>query len=120
MRRLAFLVLASLSICTPFGVGSPIDGTTSQSARLTDDTWTTKRLFRGGERACVLAIGSQRDPGKLQVTVHDEKGNVVAEERAGDSLSGNIVAVMWYPPRDGEYRISVRSPGASDCYVAIK
>ena len=69
-----------------------------------------------GERACVVSVGSRASA----LTVKAAQGTVIAEDKAAGNMTGNIVAVIWYPPRAGEYRIEVRHPGVRDCYVAIK
>ena len=120
MRRILALGCFGVLILTPFGVGSPIGGAFSDNVELVDETWTMTKTFRAGERACVLAVGSREAAANMTITVKDTKGTVIAEDKAAGNLTGNIVAVTWYPPRDGEYRIEVRHPGSRDCYVAIK
>ena len=122
MRRILALVLLSSLSLAPFGVSSPIGGSTAQSPELQDGVWTTTRTFRAGERACVLSIGNRDDAPNLEVTIRDAKGILIAEDKAGGSLVGNIVAVMWYPPHDGDYRIEVRNPESRSkkAYVVIK
>ena len=53
----------------------------------------------------MLAFASREDGANIEVTIRDAKGNVIAQDKA----AGNVAAVMWYPPRNGDYAIEVRS-----------
>jgi len=60
--------------------------------------------------------------------IRDEKGNLVGRDTPAAGVSdpeakGNdVCAVIWYPPRDGYYTITVKNTGHdfNDCYIAIK
>lgn len=75
--------------------------------------------FKGGERACVIALASSGDDDQthtLTLKVYDPQDNEVGTDR------GERTAVIWYPPRDADYRVEIRTT-ASDigrCYVAVK
>jgi hypothetical protein len=122
MRRVLPLVFLSLFALVPVGDSSPLGGTSStDKAEVGAAPWTATRTFRGGERACVLAFSRKHDPVvNLHLIVSDAKGNVVAEDQAHNNLVGDYVGVVWYPARTGEYKIELRSPQPTQCYVAIK
>ena len=122
MRHILMLALVACLAFAPIGVGSPIDGSTALDGELKDDVWSTARMFRGGQRASVIVIGSRENAANIELTVRDAKGKLIVEDKANGGLAGTIVAVLWYPPRDAEYRIEVRQPGAQnrEFYCAIK
>lgn len=66
--------------------------------------------YRGGERACVMAVGDHKPPVPMAIIVYDDKKNKVAEDY-GSEEAPDYVAAFWYPPRDGRYTIEVRSAG---------
>jgi hypothetical protein len=103
-----------------FGARSaPINGTWSDSVEIQSKVWSKTNTFRGGERASVMAIGDPKQAGvKLRVAVYDAKGTLIAEDK-GES---DFVGLVWYPPRDGDYRVDVSHNGAdvNNVYVAIK
>ena len=122
MRRVIPLVVLALFALVPFGNSSPSSGSFStDKAETGQQPWTATRTFRGGERACVLAFSRKHEPViNLHLIVYDAKGNVVTEDKAKNNLVGDYVGVVWYPPRTGEYKIELRSPQATQCYVAVK
>ncbi|MSQ93461.1 MAG: hypothetical protein EXR98_02770 [Gemmataceae bacterium] len=123
MRRILGVTMFALAAVVPFGVGAPTIGSWSDYVEVGSQSWTTTKSFRGGERACVLVIGDHKEEVQLEVTIHDvAKGTTVAADKTANKLVGDYVGVIWYPPRDGDYRIDVRSSGGSlnKCYIAIK
>lgn len=124
MRRILILAFVCSLALTPIGVSSPIDGAWSNRVDITaSDTWKTTRVFRAGERAGIMVIGDhQKEIPNLEVSVYDKKGNLIVEDKGVGVLVGDFAAVIWYPPRDGEYRIEVRNPGKlpNRCYISIK
>jgi hypothetical protein len=121
MRRILFLTLFALLAAVPFGVGSPTTGTVSDYFDVGATAWTTTKTFAAGERACVMAIGDHKETVNLEVNIY-QKDTLIASDKTGNTLVGDFVGVIWYPPRDGEYRIEVRTSGTrtNKCYIAIK
>lgn len=119
---LSAFALIAFSALTPVTLSSPIDGIFAQKVDVPAEGLTILKRFRGGERASVQVIGDHKSPATVSITVHDEKQNVVAEEKGRDNPVGDISAVIWYPPRDGEYRITIRNSDARPAryFVAIR
>lgn len=122
MRSIGFASILALLALVPLGVGSPTRGTESFVGQVVGaDGWTDTRHYRGGERASVLVIGDHKEVPQLEVTVYDAKGAVVATDKTSNRLVSDMVGVVWFPPRDGDYRIVVRNPDSPNkCYIAIK
>jgi hypothetical protein len=102
---------------------SPLKGQMAYSYKVPGGrTLQLKYVFKGGERACVIVIGDHDPVVRLRVKVEDAKGQVVAE----DDYGGDFCAAIWFPPRDGEYLISISVPhigGEQDwnkLYIAVK
>jgi hypothetical protein len=85
--------------------------------------------FKGGRRACVIVKGDHNPIVPVTVEILDEKDNVVARDdpAAGATSPGakgnDLAAVIWYPPRDGHYRIRIHNHGVeiyNDCYIVIQ
>jgi hypothetical protein len=84
--------------------------------------------FRGGQRACVIVLGDHNPIAPLEIEIRDEKGKLVGRDEPAAGVSdpkakGNDVgAVIWYPPRDGYYTITVKNLGEqyNECWIAIK
>lgn len=118
----ALMILACTILCVS-AVSAPIGGSWQAHKKIEPkEVWSQSRTFRGGERAAVLAIGDHDEPGvHLHVAVFDAKGGLIAEDK-GTELASDYVGLVWYPPRDGDYRIVVRHSGAdtNKIYVAIK
>ena len=72
--------------------------------------------FQGGERACVIALSLGDMAPNITLTIHDSLDRLVAEDQ------GRRTAVIWYPPRTGEYKIGIRSASSqeSSIYLAVK
>src|SRR5688572_13485812 len=107
MRSIVLLGLLSLVTLVPIGVGAPVGDSLGKREEVGGDAVRKTIRFRGGERACVLAIGDHDPVVDIQVSVFDEKGNLVAEEKGNGTPVSDFVAVVWYPPRDADYRIEV-------------
>ena len=78
--------------------------------------------FRGGERACVIVSGDHKPPVKMTVTIYDEKRTRKIAEDAGSEDAPDILAVIWYPPRDGKYVIEISHNGKeyNDVVISLK
>jgi hypothetical protein len=118
----ALLILCGAILCVK-AVSSPTSGSWQKYEKIDSKAWSQKRTFRGGERAAVLAIGDHEDADlRVQIAVYDANGVLIAEDKGDGELAGDYVGLIWYPPRDGDYRIDVRHSGAgvSTIYIAIK
>ncbi|MBM4071555.1 MAG: hypothetical protein FJ271_21865 [Planctomycetes bacterium] len=121
MRCVAGTLVAVLMILVAWsaGVGAPVSGPRSLGSKnsLADGAFEIKESFRGGERACVIARGGSRED-DLAIEVFDDRGRLVARVEN----SGDLVAAIWYPPRDAVYRIKIFSPEnkSKSCYVSMK
>jgi hypothetical protein len=82
------------------------------------EAYEFRDTFRANQRACVIVEGDHNPPMNLTVKVFDAAGNLVAV----DSSGGDFVAVMWYPPRMQDYRISITSDGNdyNDLDIVVK
>lgn len=126
MRRILALAFFCSLTLTPIGigVGAPITGSFSDEKSLNSaQVWQKTKTFRAGERACVLVIGDYKTAAaNIEIYVFDRNNVLVASDKGSDALVGDFVCVIWYPPRDGEYRIEVRNPSAfaKTCYIAVK
>ena len=113
-------VLALLGLIMPcflwagfHACSAPINGSWSAGVEVGSRTWSQTNTFRGGERAAVMAVGDRRIAGaKLRLAVYDAKGMLIAEDNGERELAGDFVGLVWYPPRDGEYKIEVSHNGA--------
>ncbi len=121
MRNLSFLALLFLLGTGPIGDGAPITGVFAKDVEIGPEPWKQVKRFRGGERAAVLVAGKGKMPPPIQLTVYDDSGKVVAEEK-GQNPSGFMVAVVWYPARDADYRLEIRTLDSrvNKCFVTIK
>jgi hypothetical protein len=105
MLALSLVFVAAL----PIGRGSPLKETFAKGTKVSPDGWTTTEKFRAGERASVQVVNVEREQKNFTtvvITVHDSAGVEVAKEVGRGSMP-DITAVFWYPPRDGEYKITV-------------
>jgi hypothetical protein len=133
------LVAAGVLLGTQFGKAGPVDGgvglkdvRVGANGQLNLDKGTSslgkRALFKGGQRACVIVMGDHKPVVPIIVEVRDEKGKLVARDEPAkgvsktDTLGNDLAAVIWYPPRDGYYAITIKNLGAeyNDCWVAIK
>jgi hypothetical protein len=113
-----------------WALGSPLRGTViypREDRRIVTE-WSRTERFKGGERACVVVMGDHKPIVPITLVVTDARGQVVAREvsakHAGDKhvLGDDVAAVVWYPPRDGEYTITVRNHGEeyNDCWIVFR
>ncbi len=120
MERLVFLGSLALILSLPASGGSsPLKGKHAAKEKISEQSALPLEMeFKGGERACVIVRGDHRPVVDLRVTVYDAQGKVVAKDDRG----GDIVTVIWYPPRDAVYRIEIVNPGEAYnvCYVSFK
>jgi len=119
----ATCVTAALLGWSMGGQASPLEGAKVFTGKIPGGQVPTfKEKFKGGERACVIVIGDHNPVVPLHLKVQDAKGNLIGEDKNG----GDYCAVIWYPPRDGVYIISVAVPhigGDADwnkLYIAVK
>lgn len=127
--RKGYFVIASVAVAAAALLSAswrahsaPINGSMSAEPKIGAEPWSQMIGFRGGERAAVLAIADHLAPDdKLHVAVYDTKGKLIAENTGSDS-SGNFAGVVWYPPRDAEYKIEVShgGQGVTKAYIAVK
>ena len=112
------LVLIVLLAAWTSGFSAPVNGPRSLGSKnsLSNGVLEFKETFRGGERACVIARGHREDD--LGIQVFDPAGNTVAKV----DNSGDLVAAIWYPPRDANYRVKIFSPEgkSKSCYISLK
>jgi hypothetical protein len=112
MTRLLFSLCGALAL---FAAGmsvqaSPLDGMRGFRDKVDGGTIKTFKVsYKGGERACVIVVGDHQPVVRLGLKVEDAHGKLVGE----DSSGRDICAVIWYPPRDGQYTISVAVPHIS-------
>ena len=127
MKKIAWLlILAGAALVADEVRGGPLKGGYSLGRdripgaidSATPGLKIIEEKFRAGERACVIAFGDQRPIVDLEIVVFDAKNQVVAQAKWG----GDLVAAIWYPPRDGAYKIEVRNYGKeyNDVYVSVK
>lgn len=121
MRYLSGTLLAAMLLLFAWstGVGAPVNGPRSLGSKnsLADGAFELKEAFRGGERACVIALAiNPKDD--LAIEVFDDRGRMVARVEN----NGDLIAAIWYPPRDAVYRIKISSPEgkSKSCYVSLK
>ncbi len=122
MRWLAAIAFVLLLAAAPSGIGGPTTGAWAKYIEVGSEGWTDSKRFHAGERATVLVVGDHKGTNPLHLVVYDAKGTVVAEDKGSEHPVGDMVAVIWYPPREGEYRIELRnsSSALNRCYIAIK
>ena len=131
------LVGLGVLLCVRLGQAGPTAGSllferrVGANAELTlskDSVLGETAKFKGGQRACVIVMGDHKPVVPVILEIRDEKGNLVGRDTPAAGVSdpkakGNdVCAVIWYPPRDGYYRITVKNAGAeyNDCWIAIK
>lgn len=112
MRAISLAVLLLLSTA-PLTTSAPIEGLKYFKQKRIEPgaAFTLTLAYRGGERACVTAIGDHDPVQELAIVVTDAKGAVVATDR-GKGPASDFVCAIWYPPRDGTYRIEVHNSGS--------
>src|SRR2546423_441406 len=98
ISTLVVMLFLSLIAPKPTSLAGPLDSVFAENVKVADSGWTVTKRFRGGERACVQAIGDHKEPTTLHITVVDANGTLVAEDK-GRSPAPDMAAVIWYPPR---------------------
>src|SRR5690349_10098846 len=129
LRAISFGGVLLLALVT-LGHTAPVTGPEHLVGKRVGAQGSTEilREFAGGERACVIAIGDHKPVVPLKIVVLDEANRVVAQDEGTDTRIGeqagnaDYVAVIWYPPRRGTYRIVIQNAGVeyNDLYIAIK
>jgi hypothetical protein len=140
MRRARGLLLVTALglLCGRPGDAGPIEGGGSFEWRIPAEgsvTFTKEDVrlgrllkFKGGERACVLVMGDHKPIVPVVLEIRDDQGRLVGRDdpaqgvSAANALGNDLAAVIWYPPRDGYYRITIESHGKeyNDVYIRIK
>jgi hypothetical protein len=119
MTRVVLLSLLLPLLVSDPGTGSPMTGKRNLKAKVAElGNFQVEEKFRGGERACVIVMGDHKPVVNLGLFIYDQKGTLVTRDEGG----GDIVAVIWYPPRDATYKIKIHNPGReyNDCYISFK
>jgi hypothetical protein len=144
MTRVLWLLLAGVGVlcCARLGEAGPVAGnweirpkigerssfTLDKDTVLEEGKVGDRVKFKGGRRACVIVEGDHNPVVPVILEVHDEKGKLVGvdnprQHAASDNAPGNdVCAVIWYPPRDGYYKITIKNLGTqwNQCWIAIK
>ncbi len=137
-----FLVTAGVLCGTRFGAAGPVTGnwafkpkiggqgtlTLQKDTPMSSGKLGNRVKFKGGRRACVIVMGDHDPIVPVTLQIHDDQGNLVAVDEPGKNVDsskapGNdVCAVVWYPPRDGYYKITIQNTGRdwNQCWVAIK
>ncbi len=63
--------------------------------------------FKGGQRACVVVMGSGSS--YLGLYVYDDQGNCVAWDDLANAASRDSVAVEWFPLQETTCTVQVRN-----------
>lgn len=117
--RVLFVLLTAVAIlgAANLALSSPITGARSISKERVEklSEHMIVERFRGGERACVIVRGDHDPVVDIELHVLDEKGQTVAKDIGG----GDLVAVVWYPPRDANYRIRIVNHGQVENYLYV-
>ncbi len=118
---LAGLMIAGLFLLPNYGLSGPIKGRGASKAVVPEGSpgkWDLTLEYRGGERACFVILGDHNPIVDLGIEVRDDKNNLVAK----DSGKGDLAAVVWYPPEDGKYTITVTNPNhiRNECFVVVR
>jgi hypothetical protein len=96
----------------PITHAGPIDGVFAKKLEIPATGKSFTMRFHGGERASVQIVGERSDrknPSIVHVTIEDPAGAVIADEKGRDTPSPDLLSVFWFPPRDGEYKITIRN-----------
>ena len=121
MRLIALVGVVILLASAPVIDGGPVGG--GMLEKVEKSPWKVTMKFRGGEKATVLArAGSPDSKAKLHLTISDANGKTIVEAAGKNPPSAGMVAVFWYPPRDGDYHIELKTADnePTTCYVTIK
>src|SRR5438270_1212355 len=109
MARFLCCVPVLLCLAASAGTGAPLKGAYPMSkVRVgAKAKWEIEESFRGGRRACVIAVGDHNPIVDVTIAVYDDSNRLVAEDQGG----GDVVAAIWYPPRDAMYNVVVTNSG---------
>jgi hypothetical protein len=120
MKRVIILGLILAAFLADPGTGSPLKGKASLGFKKMEKESAIEfeEIFRGGERACVIVQGDHNPIVDLELSVFDSRGKLVAKEER----SGDLLAAIWYPPRDAVYKIRLVNPGTdfNVVYISLK
>ena len=108
MFAFALLIFLAFLAARPAGYGGPIQGSTAKGMEIPGAGFTTTERFRGGERARVQVVGKHDIATTVEITVYDPNGKKIAED-TGRGANSDMAAAFWYPPRDGDYKITIRN-----------
>ncbi|HYV37541.1 MAG TPA: hypothetical protein VE988_17680 [Gemmataceae bacterium] len=111
----AMLALAGSSLASPVTVASP------QAPEIGGlRNYVTQYEFKGGDRACVIAVGKHKS--NVGLYVYDSKGNCVAWDDVGKMATFDDMAVEWYPPQNGIYVVEVHNNGmrSNQCRIFVR
>ena len=109
MLASAVFILLTLLVSRPDGYAAPLKESFAKGIEIPAGGFTTTERFRGGERAAVQVVVARREfQTTVKITVHEKDGKLIAED-TGRGSTTDMAAVFWYPPRDGEYKITVRN-----------
>ncbi len=132
---LGAVVLAGILLGSGLGEAGPVGGSFARRVEVAAGRPLVLRdpiRFRGGQRACVIVmgnVGSKKRPARpLELEVRDDQNHVVGRDypaqgaEQSDAPGNDVCVVIWYPPRDGDYKITITNHGNSDdtCWLAIK
>ncbi len=133
MRRLLLLSVLAMSALVSSGTTAPVNGpewfrkrvekaTSNEQGETRPNKLVFTKTFKGGERASVVAIGDHQPIVPVGIQVRDKEGALVAQDIGSGAKTADFAAVVWFPPRDGEYTIIILNFGAeyNDIAVAVK
>lgn len=117
-RRVWVLAGAALALATALASAGMVGGPVAQKKVFRPGAYEFAGFFTAGQRACVMVVGDQNPVVPLKLRVFDANNKLVAS----DEPSGDFAAVMWYPPRDGPYRIRFEFTSNVDnvCQIVFK
>jgi hypothetical protein len=113
MYRIGCLVMALVIVVlwAHRGQSSPVSSVPPRVPKVAPYNYFTEtRVFKGKERACVIAIGSGKTYAGLYV--FDADGNCLAHDDVATSNTRDDLAVVWYPPETGPYSYEIRNLGS--------
>ncbi len=99
---LCVVTIAALAAFPFIGRSSPTEGHSYQRIVIGNPPAVEKKTYKGGERASVIVWSQDSTPARL--SVYDSAGKLVGRDVGQVGLT-----VIWYPPRDGEYKIVTES-----------
>ena len=122
LLTLSTMVFLALAVSTSVTRSAPIDGVYAKKVEIPAEGLKITKRFRGGERASAQVAGDHKDAVTVHILIHDAQGALVAEDKGKAHPVADMAAVIWYPPRDGEYKVTIRTSAgrAVKYYVAIR